>query len=177
VRAENRRDGTGAVFTVSLPCLAPVDGIAESAARAASRTGSAAPPALPLRGIRILVVEDDFDSADGLATLLARRGAEVAVADSFAGALEHLDRGLPDVLVSDIALPDGDGYELLARVRAMSGNRSTPVPAIALTAYAGVEHSRKATSVGYEVHFAKPFDTDDLIAVIARLAVHTRASS
>jgi CheY-like chemotaxis protein len=122
-----------------------------------------------LEGIRVLVVEDDFDSAEGLANLLAGEGAVVTVADTCADALEQYRASDPHVLICDIALPDGDGYNLLTQLRALNG-RDTPLPAIALTAYAGLEHARRATGSGFQVHFAKPFEAEELVRVVEWLA-------
>ena len=166
--AANRTGASGAVLTVRLPRHEATDGeVLPHAAGPHHDDGSSR----VLEGIRVLIVEDDYDSADGLVRLLRRHGAEVDVADTCERALERFEVHPPQVLVSDIALPDGDGYELIERVRRMGKERGGEVPAIALTAYAGVEHSRKATGAGFQVHFAKPFETGELIEVIARLAV------
>jgi len=178
VFAANRESGTGAVLTVRLPVLD----------RSTEASTPAAPVRMPqvqdvesstdhtLRGVRVLLVEDDMDSADGLVRLLTRHGAQVTTAETCADALERFELAPPQVLISDIALPDGDGYGLLEQVRGKRVEDGGSVPAIALTAYAGVEHSRRATRAGFQVHFAKPFESEELIEVIARLAEEPRVS-
>lgn len=171
VAAANRTEGTGAVLTVRLPRLTPAD------LRVPAPAVSGAPPhgngraTETLRGLRVLLVEDDRDSAEGLVRLLTRHGVCVATAANCAEALDLFEAGRPpQVLISDIALPDGDGYGLLERVRTRRAEEGGRVPAIALTAYAGTEHARRATRAGFQAHVAKPFESDELIALIARLA-------
>jgi len=104
-----------------------------------------------------------------LATVLEARGARVTVAASAGDALEAIPRAHPDVLVSDIAMPGEDGYELIAKVRA-SELADRPIPAVALTAYAGLENRTRALLAGYDVHLPKPVDPVDLVTVVATLA-------
>ncbi len=177
VFAANRESGTGAVLTVRLPLLtgaAATEG--ELPSEEPAPAAGDAQSARTLRGVRVLLVEDDPDSADGLVRMLSRHGARVTIAETCADALERLDLARPQVLISDIALPDGDGYTLLEQVRRRPAADGGSVPAIALTAYAGVEHSRRATRAGFQVHFAKPFESEELIEVIARLAEEPRSS-
>ena len=175
VAAANRTEGTGAVLTVRLPRLTPSE--ARALAPAAAPAGrSESNPAESLRGLRVLLVEDDLDSAEGLVRLLTRHGVRVTTAATCADALDRFDSGPPQVLISDIALPDGDGYGLLERVRTRRAEDGGQVPAIALTAYAGAEHSRRATRAGFQAHVAKPFENEELVALIARLAEEPHAS-
>jgi len=122
-----------------------------------------------LLGVRVLVVEDVRDSRELLETLLGARGAEVVAAESCAGALEAFLARPPDVMISDIEMPDGNGFDLIARIRALPTERGADVPAIALTAYAGVEHARRALASGYQAHVAKPFEGAQLLGIVEEL--------
>jgi CheY-like chemotaxis protein len=122
-----------------------------------------------LDGLRILVVEDDPDTLDMLKVILQRRGAEVTTAESADGALKVIERWRPDVLVSDLAMPDQDGYELIGQLRLRGPEHGGNIPAVALTAYARVEDRVRALSAGYQMHVPKPVDPDELVAVVANL--------
>jgi CheY-like chemotaxis protein len=97
-----------------------------------------------LRGVRVLVVEDDLDTLEMLNVILHNRGAEVITASSAGDALNALERSLPDALVSDLAMPGQDGYELLEHIRQRGPERGGNIPAVALTAYARVEDRVRA---------------------------------
>jgi hypothetical protein len=107
--------------------------------------------------------------------MLANDGAETLVAGSCAEALARFEACAPDVLISDIGLPDGNGYELLERIRV--GPHGRAVPAIALTAFAGTDHAREALRRGYQAHLAKPFERLELTRLVRDLAdARTRPS-
>ena len=114
--------------------------------------------------MHILIVEDDADSRNVLALLLQRLGALVEAVASAKEAFERLSHRRPDVLVSDIGMPDEDGYSLIRRVRQMPGNHK--VPAIALTAYARKQDAEAAIGAGYDQHLPKPVAPADLIKAI-----------
>jgi CheY-like chemotaxis protein len=115
-------------------------------------------------------VDDDPDSNEALRTLLDRCGAEVRVAGSAALALEVLNRWTPDVLLTDIGMPGEDGYALLSKVRARSGELSR-LRAIALTAYASADDRARLLSAGFRLHIAKPAEPGELTAAITSVAV------
>ena len=168
VVADSAGEGRGAVFTVEIPLLADVRPVETSRA---ARTGDAA-----LDGLRVLVVDDDPDSNDVVRTLLAACGADVRTASSAREALAVIERWLPDVVVSDLAMPDEDGYSLLARMRSQ-GPPLRSVPAIALTAYSAPSDREQALSAGFQAHLAKPVRTADLVGAVvaaceASLRVH-----
>jgi CheY-like chemotaxis protein len=123
-----------------------------------------------LEGIRVLVVDDEDDTRELVATLLARRGAEVESASSAAGAFEALRRRAPDVLLSDLGMPHEDGYALIRRVRTLAPEEGGAVPAAALTAYAEAEIGARARSAGFQAHVAKPVDPAALAALVRSLA-------
>jgi PAS domain S-box-containing protein len=170
VEAHSGGAGTGAAFTVRLRLMT-----AESAAaaRAPGRTEPGVP--IKLAGLRVLVVEDEEDTRDLLATALGHSGAEVEGAASALEALTAFRRRPPDVMVCDIALPGEDGYSLLARVRALDAEQGGLVPAVALTAYAQSDDRSRALAAGYQVHLAKPVDAGELVAVVARMAARHRS--
>jgi CheY-like chemotaxis protein len=114
----------------------------------------------------LLIVDDDWDSRQLLRHVLTDRGAEVSSAESSAEALELIERDRPDVLVSDIGMPGGDGYDLIRRIR-MLGEDSGRVPAIALNALAGLEDRTRALLSGYQLHLSKPIDPTELAMTIA----------
>jgi PAS domain S-box-containing protein len=160
VRVES--DGAGATFTVELPRLAAEAGTEAEGARAPAGAPMVTGARRPLRGLRVLVVDDDDDSNTVVSTLLAARGAEVRAARSAAGALEITDSWRPHVVMSDIAMPGEDGIALLRALRETIGE----VPAIALTAYASSADRRRILAAGFQAHVAKPFDPVHLAAVV-----------
>jgi CheY-like chemotaxis protein len=125
-----------------------------------------------LASLRVLLVEDDDDGRDCFAFVLAGQGAVVTAVGSTADALAALDRDCPDVLVSDIGLPDADGCELIRRVRGLDGPRSI-VPAAAVTAYGYDEMRVRVLEAGFQVHVVKPVASDHLVAVVAGLVART----
>jgi CheY-like chemotaxis protein len=126
-----------------------------------------------LDGVRVLVVDDEPDACEFLRALLEEHGARVTTVTSAAAALRALEERAPDVLVSDIAMPEEDGYALIRTVRARGGPLAR-IPAIAVTAYTGTEDRERAFVAGYQRHLAKPVVEGELVAAIARF---TRAPS
>jgi CheY-like chemotaxis protein/two-component sensor histidine kinase len=169
IRADSAGEGQGATFTIVLPSSALQD-TSSAVVEAAARTESASHSADVLEGIRILVVEDESDTRDFLSRFLAACGAEVVTASSAAEALALLPGARVDLLVSDIGLPDVDGYELLERIRQMAASSTGGIPAIALTAYARAEDRMLAFRAGYQAHLVKPVEPTELVATIAGLA-------
>ena len=142
-------------------------GFAITVARVAERRTSAAGTP-PLTGVRVLVVEDEPDAREALTALLRLHGAEVFAAGSVGEALVEADRHGIDLLLSDIAMPDRDGYELLRELR--SHPRFAHLPAAALTAYAGAADRQRALAAGFQVHLAKPVEPDHLLSAVRSLA-------
>jgi len=123
--------------------------------------------------LRVLVVDDEEDTRDLLRAVLERCGSEVVTAGSAREALEALEKSKPDVLVSDIGMPEEDGYALIGKVRSLSPERGGKVPAIALTAYARVEDRVRVLVAGFQVHLPKPIEPIELVAIVASLAGRT----
>jgi CheY-like chemotaxis protein len=116
-----------------------------------------------LEGLRVVVVDDDPDARDLLTTVLTQRSAQVFAAESASEAFQLLQRERPDVLISDIAMPEEDGYTLIRRVRALPEAEGGRTPAVAVTAYAGRADRNRALEAGFDAHYAKPIDIDGLV--------------
>ena len=168
VAAESGGKGQGATFTVRLPLVEGRPEARRVVALGPAFKGERAPAASTLRGVRVLVVDDDPDARESVAAVLEQAGATVQAVESAGDAVESLEREPSDVLVSDIAMPGVDGYTLLGRARARLRGRE--IPAAALTAYAGSEDRGRALAAGFQAHLAKPVDPAQLVAVVAELA-------
>lgn len=132
-------------------------------------------PEPALDGVRVLLVDDDADTRDAIATVLAVCGAQVVAVGCGADALQALKNQAPDVLVSDMAMPGMDGRSLLRRIRQLRARHGS-VPAIAVTAYASPVDRMKALLAGYQIFLPKPFDPTELITLVAGLAGPTPSS-
>jgi CheY-like chemotaxis protein len=170
ITAESEGFGKGAVFTVDLPMTqerrdpAQAEERRREVDRRRSRKG-----VVRLDGVHVLLVEDDDDSRKLLGTMLRRYGARVTSTKSAAAALEAFEGELPDVMISDIGMPDQDGYELIRRLRTLPVEKGGATPAIALTGYASRKDRERALSSGYQQHMAKPIEQVDMIRAIAAL--------
>jgi CheY-like chemotaxis protein len=118
----------------------------------------------------VLAVDDEPDACEVIQQILKGAGAEVRAACSAEEAIEALRAGVPDVLISDIGMPDQDGYALIRRVRAMDAKSGGTVPAIALTALARPQDTAAALGAGYQAHLIKPVDGAELIRTVAAMA-------
>jgi signal transduction histidine kinase len=150
--------GLGATFTVALPL------VDRTVARPARLTAHAAPVALA--GLRILAVDDDPDSLDVLTSILRLHQAIVYGATSAVEALELLRKERPDVVISDIAMPEHDGYWLMHQIRRAIEDGAPAVRCVALTAFANAAARERALAAGFSAHLSKPFDPDELVGVI-----------
>ena len=170
IRAESDGVGKGAVFSVDLPLAQERRDPARAEERIREverrRRGMGA---VRLDGVHVLLVEDDDDSRKLLGTMLKRYGARVTSTKSAAEALAAFEGELPDVLISDIGMPDQDGYELMRKLRALPPERGGKTPAIALTGYASRKDRDRAINSGYQQHMAKPIEQADMIKAIAAL--------
>jgi PAS domain S-box-containing protein len=177
VAADSRGRGKGAVFTIDLPLTAnqvidTSQGRTELSenARAVVNEGETLSDPCALKDVRVLLVEDEEDTRELLKTILERCGAEVMAVASAGEAMTTLESTLPDVMVSDIGMPDENGYELIRKIRALAPERGGSVPAIALTAYAGPKDRRRALLAGFHTHLTKPVEPDELLAVVSSLS-------
>jgi CheY-like chemotaxis protein len=130
-----------------------------------------------LEGLRVVLVDDDPDARDLLTTVLSQRSAQVFAAESASEAFLLVKRERPDVLISDIAMPEEDGYMLVRRVRMLPAEQGGRTPSIAVTAYAGRADHNRALEAGFDAHYPKPIDIDALVArlldIHAAVAVET----
>ncbi|MBD2107258.1 response regulator [Nodosilinea sp. FACHB-13] len=156
----------GSTFTIFLPLHNPtqLDPSAEMP------NPESLPSDLALENISVLVVDDNVDNRNYLITALELAGAQVTAVASGQEVIDYLQHSHPDVLLSDIAMPDENGYELLQRVRMVEQERGRTIPAIALTAYAKQEDRHQALSSGFQQFLAKPIDPVQLIEVVAKAA-------
>nr|RNJ70016.1 MAG: PAS domain S-box protein [Leptolyngbya sp. IPPAS B-1204] len=156
--------GQGATFTVRLPLLKSEETVRErkAAPRASALSHS-------LAGLRILVVDDDADTRNLIVFLLQQAGAAVTAVASASEAFALLTQAKLDLLLSDIGMPDIDGYMLLRQVRALPPEQGGTIPAIALTAYAGEINQQRAAAAGFQGHIAKPVEPEALIQAITAL--------
>ena len=169
VFAESSGEGQGATFTVRLPLLN--DDSRRQEQEAVNSSVSPALSPLPLAGLRILVVDDEPDSRDFVAFVLEEAGAEVISVSSAAEALLSIEQTAPDLLVSDIGMPEMDGYMLINHIRTQLGPQFRQLVAIALTAYAGEGNERQVLAAGFDKHLAKPIDPSELVATVVRSVV------
>ncbi|WP_437793894.1 response regulator [Sorangium sp. So ce693] len=174
VEAASAGKDQGASFTVKLPLeVKHVAALAGGEPPSAPQRRPSRPRGgelLNLKGVRVLVVDDEPDTRELLLRILAECQAEVRTAGSVVEALAELERDQPMVLVSDIGMPHEGGYELIQKVRQLPEERGGSVPALALTAFARAEDRARALRAGYQMHLAKPVKPPDLVAHVATLA-------
>jgi CheY-like chemotaxis protein len=165
VQADSPGEGQGATFTVKLP-LAPHP-------PATKPDPNSSESSLNLQGRRILVVDDDDNTREFLAFLLELHGANVIATATATEALTTLTQFKPEVLLSDIGMPDVDGYMLMRQIRTLPPEQGGTIPAIALTAYAGEIDYQQAMAAGFQQHIAKPVEPEALVEAIANLLSHS----
>jgi len=169
IRAESRGEGEGATFTITLPLIDSAPRSAEMAP-VVEETAPRLPQPLLLSGLKVLLVDDDSDTLNLMATALTRRQANVTAVSSAGEAMLAIRQERPDVLVSDIAMPDEDGYGLIEKVRSLENGDCESIPAVAITAYAKEEDRARALSSGFQIYLAKPIELTELVSVVARAA-------
>ncbi|MGI8784743.1 MAG: response regulator [Acidobacteriota bacterium] len=171
VRAESAGKDQGATFTVQLPVrTSPLSAGGETTAPAQTVILEPTEPIPSLEGVRVLVVDDLEEAQEVLTVMLTQQGAEVVAVSSSREALSMLPVFQPDVIVSDIGMPEEDGLIFLRRVRALDQGKGGRTPAIALTAYARDEDRKKALQAGYQKHIAKPVHAFELVSAVAELS-------
>jgi len=165
VEVESEGEDRGTTFTVTLPIAASTRAVNGEL----PTESNVLPPnsAKIFDGVRILVVDDEADSRDLISTLLTRCGSEVRCSESAAEAIRAFAEWSPDLLLSDIGMPNEDGYSLIKKVRKLRSKRAKQIPAIALTAYATDEDRSLALAAGFQVHLAKPVEPKSLLTSIA----------
>jgi PAS domain S-box-containing protein len=162
VYASSRGEGKGSTFTVQLPAQVASSRLVEEPS-----AGEQIFPAL--LGLKVLVVDDDLDNRELIAFLLEQQQAQVITAESAAIAFDIILQSEIDILISDIGMPQEDGYSLIRRIRALPSPEKCRVPAIALTAFAKEEDQQEATAAGFQRHLAKPVNPGNLIEAVVNL--------
>ena len=171
IRADSKGENKGATFTVTLPRAdAEEVDLTQSEADTRGNGDHSSECAATLTNLRVLVVDDEADTRDLISVILSRCGAEVKTCATAAEAFKTFQEWKPDVLVSDIGMPDEDGYALIKKLRALERGDEASLPAVALTAYAGAEDRARALASGFQRHMAKPLEPRELIHVVAHLA-------
>ncbi|MEH1840612.1 MAG: PAS domain-containing protein [Nostoc sp.] len=168
ITADSLGEGFGATFTVQLPLLNVEPDI--------KQIDELSKQALKLTGIRVLTVDDDPDARELLTVLLTEYKAQVLTVSSAAEVLANLESFQPDVLISDIGMPEVDGYSLIQQIRTLTPEKGGKIPAIALTAYARVDDYQQAITSGYQRHVTKPLDPEELVQAVVAL-VQTKLNS
>jgi signal transduction histidine kinase/DNA-binding response OmpR family regulator len=168
---EVKSDGKnqGAVFTVTLPLAAEdaADNFESATAKQIEGNGLPASFATLLEGLRVLVVDDEADSRELVTAIVTRCGGDVKCCESVAEALKSFRVWKPHLLVSDIGMPNEDGYALISKLRKSRLKSAKQIPAIALTAYATDDDRARSLAAGFQVHLAKPIEPETLVKTIA----------
>lgn len=168
VEAHSEGEGRGSTFTIKLPtCPPPASVMEQESGKVESESGS-------LQDVKILLVEDEADTRELLRFVLEQAGATVTEAPDAAEGLRCAKQGNFGVLVSDIGMPDEDGYSLIKKIRALPPSQGGDIPALALTAYARAEDRINALKAGFNVHVCKPVEPSELILMVAELCKRGR---
>lgn len=172
VSVHSEGEGKGATFTVHLPFVGVVNNQEDvEAVHPAQSDEVISFDGLPsLQGLKVLVVDDEADTRELIREVLKECGSEVITSPSVAEALIALEQHKPDILISDLGMPDEDGYALISKIRALPAERGGQIPAAALTAYARAEDRMRVLRSGFQFHLPKPVDSAELVTVVASLA-------
>ncbi|MBU7581814.1 MAG: PAS domain S-box protein [Nostoc sp. TH1S01] len=162
IQADSPGEGQGATFTVKLPLL-ETDSLR-------NQPDELSEEELDLTGIKVLIVDDEPDARELVTAVLEQYGAEVLAVIRAAEVLASLESFQPNVLISDIGMPDMDGYTLLQQLRSLPAEKGGQIGAIALSAYARAEDQQRSLSVGFQHHISKPLDLDKLVQTVSELA-------
>jgi signal transduction histidine kinase/CheY-like chemotaxis protein len=177
IYAESPGEGQGATFTVTLPVLGGTEASAVEPVSPTAGTSAILDEPPTLKGLRVLVVDDDLNTRDLFTRMLEQYDAHVTAVASAGAALTALERWKPHVLVSDIAMPEESGYVLMRKIRRLPPEQGGTVPALALTAYAAASDVKLALSAGFSAHAAKPIEPAGLALAVAELARDIRSSA
>jgi signal transduction histidine kinase/ActR/RegA family two-component response regulator len=173
VKAESAGEGRGSTFIVSLPLRAVRPSSPSPREHPSTEVHSSARlPAISLQGLKVLVIDDEADARELVQSVLADAGAETFVAASAQEGFRVLQVVRPDVIISDIGMPERDGYQFIKDVRGLHASQGGRTPAVALTAFARSEDRTRAMLAGYQVHISKPIEPEELVATIKSQAGH-----
>ena len=172
ISVQSEGENKGATFTISLPFVGVVNNQEEAEPAHSTHSEEIITLAgLPsLEGLKVLVVDDEADTRELIREVLKECGSEVITSGSVQEALLALEEHKPDILISDLGMPDEDGYSLISKIRALPSDRGGHIPAAALTAYARAEDRMRVLRSGFQFHLPKPVDSAELVTVVASLA-------
>jgi CheY-like chemotaxis protein len=175
VRVKSPGENQGSTFIVALP-IPHVSHEAPATSRGAQPASDPLDSVeLPsLRGANILVVDDEADGRAIIARILEGQGASVVTVGVASQALEAMRATRFDIVLSDIGMPEMDGYQFMRQARSLDAQRPSPIPAIAITAYARPEDRQRSLLAGFNLHLAKPVEASELVASVAGLLNLTR---
>jgi signal transduction histidine kinase/ActR/RegA family two-component response regulator len=178
IRADSPGENQGATFTVMIPprSIRSLETSSPERVHPSAAYDVQLNNLFALDGLRILAVDDQYDTLEMIKTVLTQCGAEVRTATTAGEAFETLQAWKPDLLISDIGMPGEDGFELIGRIRALKPEEGGTTPAVALTAYSRVEDRMKTLSAGFQMHVPKPVEPAELATIIASLAGRTGRS-
>jgi len=176
VEVESEGKNLGSTFIIAIPAAANGSVAEKNGQRVSEESlkNAQLQVAQQLQGVKVLVVDDEPDSRDLLKTILSRCGSEVRCSESAAHAMLEFESWNPELLVSDIGMPNEDGYSLIRRVRELESD-SARIPAVALTAYATDEDRLQALSAGFQIHVAKPIEPESFVTSIAEVLCRRRS--
>ena len=169
IEATSEGVSKGATFTLRLPLSEKATELVSPNKDSLKESNAISADAPDIRGLRLLIVDDDNDTLEILRVVLKQYGAQVRIAVSSADALEVFHEWQPDVLISDIGMPFEDGYALISKIRSLPPERGGNIPAAALTAYVTEKDRHKALSAGYQIHIPKPVDPTAIAAAVAEI--------
>ena len=171
VSVQSDGEGKGATFTITLPFVGVVSKQEVEAVHPTRSEEIISFDGLPsLKGLKVLVVDDEADTRELIREVLKECGSEVITSCSAAEAFAALEQHKPDILISDLGMPDEDGYSLISKIRALPAEHGGTIPAAALTAYARAEDRMRVLRSGFQFHLPKPVDSAELVTVVASLA-------
>jgi CheY-like chemotaxis protein len=173
VAVESEGENKGATFKIMLPITVEQNEKKSSQQNFAKQSVQPETKSL-LKGLRVLLVEDNKDTRDMLQIMFEQQGVEITAVDSAVAALSAIKQIQPDVLVSDVGLPGEDGYELISKIRKLPPEQGGAIPAVALTGYTSLQDRALAFDVGYQEHLAKPVDIDKLLELIKKLVIRDK---
>ncbi|MDX2230555.1 MAG: response regulator [Leptolyngbyaceae cyanobacterium bins.349] len=171
IQAASAGEGQGTTFTIRLPLLPESSQplAVEQSFLQANEQSAAISNRMILDGLRILLIEDEEDGRELVTFVLQSYGADVIAVSSVSDALQEFAQQIPDLLISDISMPNENGYDLIFQVRSLTPAQGGQIPAIALTAYASEEERQQAIYAGFQAHISKPIEPDDLATKVAAL--------
>ncbi|HET7540076.1 MAG TPA: PAS domain S-box protein [Polyangiaceae bacterium] len=172
IRAESAGDGQGSIFTVTLPIAAVAgQGAPESASQRAKASFERPEH---LRGLQVLVIDDESDARKLVSAVLEHCGSVVRTAESVFSALTQLRQRVPDIVIADVGMPGEDGYDFIRQLRTWPRAEGGDIPVLALTAYASAEDRRRLLNAGFSMHVPKPVEPAELVAVVGTLCRFAR---